>query len=187
MERKVNQRVLLTKKLIHEALIVLLQEEDIRRISIRELCEKAGINRTTFYNHYGSQYDVLAELTGQYLENIAHTLECAELLAHEQTQERVTLVLQYMLDNRELSRLLINNCIDDTFASRLFSLPKIENLLGTALQGISSPWEKQSRINFAIYGGYKILQDWLNAAEQIPPAQEADLILKLEGTVCTRI
>lgn len=184
MGQKPNQRIQLTKRLIHEAFIILLRSKSIHQISIRELCEKAGINRTTFYNHYGSQYDVLLELSGQYLDDIARVLENTEQHSREKTLERITIGLQYMLDNRELSLLLINNNVDPTFASRLLSLPKIECLLESALQDIDDPWAKQSYISFVIYGSYKILQDWLNDTRQISPAQEAELILKLAGKVC---
>ena len=54
-----NQRVMLTKQLIRGALLKMLKTCNINKISILKLCQIAGINRTTFYNHYGSQYDVL--------------------------------------------------------------------------------------------------------------------------------
>ncbi len=62
MARKENLRVALTKRLLKDALTRLLLEKDIEKISISELCQTAGINRTTFYHHYGSQYDLLREL-----------------------------------------------------------------------------------------------------------------------------
>ena len=52
MEKKENQRITLTKRLLQEALLLMLRDESINKISVRDLCEKAGINRTTFYNHY---------------------------------------------------------------------------------------------------------------------------------------
>lgn len=79
MGNKPNQRIALTKERIHGALTLLLKNQDIRKISIRELCDIAGINRTTFYNHYGSQYDVLAEIRDWYLRDIAEAIESAEL------------------------------------------------------------------------------------------------------------
>ena len=46
MEKR-NQRVVLTKQMIHTAFLRLLQNKSIRNISISELCDAAGINRTT--------------------------------------------------------------------------------------------------------------------------------------------
>ena len=58
MEKRENQRIMLSKRLIKESLTRLLASESIHKISVRMLCEEAGINRSTFYKYYGSQYDV---------------------------------------------------------------------------------------------------------------------------------
>ena len=65
MEQRENQRVRLSKRLIKESLTRLLQTESIHKVSIRTLCEEAGVNRSTFYKYYGSQYDVLEELEAE--------------------------------------------------------------------------------------------------------------------------
>ena len=54
---------MLTKQLLQNAFLKLLKTVSLHAISIRELCKEAGINRTTFYNHYGSQYDLLDDIS----------------------------------------------------------------------------------------------------------------------------
>ena len=46
-----------------EALIALLEKKDFEYISIKEICETAGVNRSTFYLHYENTSDLLAETT----------------------------------------------------------------------------------------------------------------------------
>ena len=58
MEKKEDRRVTLTKRMLKDALIDLLREVDIYHVSIRELCQRADVNRTTFYKYYGSQFDL---------------------------------------------------------------------------------------------------------------------------------
>lgn len=41
-----------TASLMDEALLLLLEQKDFDRITVKELCQKAGVNRTTFYLHY---------------------------------------------------------------------------------------------------------------------------------------
>ena len=41
-----------TALLMDEALIQLLEKKEFEYISIKEICEKAGVNRSTFYLHY---------------------------------------------------------------------------------------------------------------------------------------
>ena len=50
-----------TALLMDEALLLLLENKDYDRITVKELCEKAGVNRTTFYLHYESMNDLLEE------------------------------------------------------------------------------------------------------------------------------
>jgi AcrR family transcriptional regulator len=50
-----------TALLMDEALLFLLEKKDYEFITIKEICEKAGVNRTTFYLHYESMEDLLIE------------------------------------------------------------------------------------------------------------------------------
>lgn len=184
MDKKENQRIALTKRLVQEALLLLLQRKSIYQISIRELCEKAGINRSTFYNHYGSQYDVLAEMAQAYLVSIENAIGAVNIRDKQSVLQRVTLVFQHIADNIELSKMLINNNIDATFSERLFSLPKIEELLNNALSEMQDENEKQAVISFAIHGSYKLLQDWINTDDRPSPEAQAKCILTLAGKVC---
>lgn len=67
---KMNQRVAITKKLLEEALLELLEKKPLERISITELCLAAGINRATFYRHYYIPKDVLADMQLQFVEKM---------------------------------------------------------------------------------------------------------------------
>ncbi|MGM9858727.1 MAG: TetR/AcrR family transcriptional regulator [Bacilli bacterium] len=182
---KNNQRIRITKELIYTAFLELLKKNNIHQITIRELCDKAGINRTTFYNHYGSQYDVLSEIEKNYLEEIANTLEEANIENKDSVKCKVSLVLQFMQNNLELSKMLINNNVENNFAEHLFMLPKIEVMLNQSLSNIYDAKIKSTIISFSIYGSYKILQDWLNDANRVSPEKEAELILSLARKACT--
>ena len=65
-----NQRIRLSKKLLKNALLELLREKRIDKISISELCSAAQINRTTFYKYYGNQYDLLAEMEQDFFRQL---------------------------------------------------------------------------------------------------------------------
>lgn len=50
-----------TASLFDEALITLLEQKDIEYLIVKEICDKAGFNRSTFYLHYESIDDLLNE------------------------------------------------------------------------------------------------------------------------------
>ena len=66
-----------TALLFDEALIELLNQKDIEYITVKEICKKAGVNRTTFYLHYETIDDLLNEtiknITSKFLTYFKNT------------------------------------------------------------------------------------------------------------------
>lgn len=58
-EIKKDLRIIRTKKFLYEALIILLKEKPFEEIKVSDICEKALINRSTFYAHYSDKYELL--------------------------------------------------------------------------------------------------------------------------------
>ena len=50
-----------TALLMDEALLQLLEKKDFAFISVKEICQKAGVNRSTFYLHYENTDELLEE------------------------------------------------------------------------------------------------------------------------------
>lgn len=74
MEKKTDLRVLKTIKAIKTTFMTMLLEVPYEKITIKELSDRAFINRKTFYLHYASIDEVLEEfqeeLTSEYFEKI---------------------------------------------------------------------------------------------------------------------
>ena len=64
-------RVVKTRMLIREALLELMSERVLSKITISELCARAEINRKTFYRHYRTVGDVIAEIENDILAEFA--------------------------------------------------------------------------------------------------------------------
>jgi len=71
MGNKVDSRTIQTKALIRRTLLELMQESPFLKVTVKELCEKAGINRGTFYLHYKDLWAVLDELENEVLSETA--------------------------------------------------------------------------------------------------------------------
>ncbi len=61
-KRKTDRRTLMTKGMIKDALLALLQNTPYEKITVASLCRQAEITRATFYLHYNNIDDVLDEL-----------------------------------------------------------------------------------------------------------------------------
>ncbi|HLW02577.1 MAG TPA: TetR/AcrR family transcriptional regulator [Ktedonobacterales bacterium] len=68
-------RVRRTHKLLWEALLSLMAEQDFETISVKDICERAMVHRTTFYKHYQDKYDLLEHEMQQTHETLIAELE----------------------------------------------------------------------------------------------------------------
>ncbi len=58
---KAESKYFSTASRMDEALIECLEKKDFEYITVKEICEKAGVNRSTFYLHYETIADLLNE------------------------------------------------------------------------------------------------------------------------------
>lgn len=106
--------------MLKEALIQLLLEKPLEKITIIELCNQAQINRTTFYKHYGSQYDLLNDIESDIFAELEK-----HLLADGDEFENLIQILKYLERERRKCLVLVNLTPQQSFAERLFSLSAI--------------------------------------------------------------
>ena len=63
---KSESKYFATAERMDKAFLELIEKKDFAYITVKEICEKAGVNRSTFYLHYETVSDLLAE-SAQYI------------------------------------------------------------------------------------------------------------------------
>ncbi|MGN0467996.1 MAG: TetR/AcrR family transcriptional regulator C-terminal domain-containing protein [Acutalibacteraceae bacterium] len=177
MKKKENQRITLTKRLLKESLICLMSEKNIQRITVSELCENAGINRSTFYNHYGCPADVLTEIETEVIEELDQLWK-KEMLQNDWSLNRRTEALcSYLRDNRDLAKLLFRNSDTDCeFASLLFQASHVQEAYSHVFSDFEDPESRNLLITFLINGTYHMIRQWLLEDIQKTPKEIADMV-----------
>ena len=66
--KKEDLRVIKTKKLIKKSFVELSKNISYQKISIKDLCDKAMINRNTFYLHYTNKDDLVKEIVSETID-----------------------------------------------------------------------------------------------------------------------
>ena len=66
---KYERKTLQTKNEIKQALISLLEEKNFNAVTVRDITERAQINRGTFYLHYLDKYDLLEKCEQEIFED----------------------------------------------------------------------------------------------------------------------
>ncbi len=66
-----NKRKKESQKKIQKVFIQLIQSKEIHQISVTEICERANLNRSTFYANYLDIYDLANKITEQIEEDVS--------------------------------------------------------------------------------------------------------------------
>lgn len=156
-----------------EALIVLLEKKDFDYITIKEICERAGVNRSTFYLHYENTWDLLQETT-RYIINKHLTYYSTETkgisLRYETcekkellfiTTEYLTPYLTFIKENQRLFKVAIKQ----------FKVMNFQEVYGNMFTHIFNPILARFHVSekkrayvmkFYLSGIFAIVTEWLD-------------------------
>lgn len=103
-----------TARLMDEALLLLLDKKEYEFITVKEICQKAGVNRSTFYLHYEGVEDLFRETVEMINERFFQTFNNKKLDVQGSstadcfliTPEFLTPYLNFILQNKRVFRLL---------------------------------------------------------------------------------
>ena len=56
---KMDPRVIRTKQLLVEAFLNVSQEKEMTQITVKNITDRATVNRATFYAHFNDKYEIL--------------------------------------------------------------------------------------------------------------------------------
>lgn len=173
---KDNQRVTVTKRMLQEGLLRLLRTKKLSEIKIIELCEESGINRATFYRHYETPRDVLAELE-QEITSQAFPLRSRPKSVAE-AQEMLEKACTYIYDHADVMKILFRCKAESDFAAKINEFYSQILALRTQEPQFASIDDDTLRIILSLMGGgcYWLLRQWI--VEDIPktPAQIAKIV-----------
>ncbi len=172
-QKQENQRTRLTKRLLREGLLELLKEKPVEYITVKELCEYAELNRSTFYAYYTDVPALYQEMGGELANALLEHIHAINQSSSVDTAP----LLVYIRDNRELFRLLVYR--DEYFnANQPVQRQIIEGYFDIAPE-VNLPCAEEEREYFLEYlymGGTGVIHRWVQNGCDLPPEQVAGLI-----------
>ena len=155
-----------------KALISLLEKKDFEYITIKEICEAAGVNRSTFYLHYENTADLLKETTKYILDSFLtyfsvnretitlkyNTCELKDLVFI--TPEYLTPYLTYIKENQRIFKTSIKHLGSMNF-DKVYN-KMFEFIFNPVLERFSFPEEDREYVlKFYLTGITAIVMEWL--------------------------
>lgn len=173
---KSDQRVIITKMMLKEALLKLLHTRQLNKITITDLCRESGINRATFYRHYEEPKDILNEIRYSIFEDIKNIEKQSNINSSE--DQLLEQVCQYFFENRELLNILFKYRNDEDFVLLINEIcrqriPRLRKL------GYMKDYDDESlKLSTCYFAGgiYYILRQWLSEPIEKSPKEIARII-----------
>lgn len=155
-----------------KALIALLEKKDFEYITIKEICETAGVNRSTFYLHYENTADLLKETTKYILDSfLAYFSVDRQSITQKYTDcelkdlvfitpEYITPYLTYIKDNQRIFKTTLKHLGSMNFEAVYNKMFKF--IFNPVLERFSFPEsEREYVLKFYLTGITAIVMEWL--------------------------
>ena len=162
-----------TAQKFDKALLSLLEKKEFEYITIREICEKAGVNRSTFYLHYENTCDLLRETTGYVIDSFLSyftndrksiSLNLEECNINELffiTPKYITPYLTFIKDNRQIFKTTIKHLGTMEF-DRVYQ-KMFDNIFSPVLSRFKFPENERAYVmKFYLSGITAIVMEWLD-------------------------
>ncbi|MEE0008590.1 MAG: TetR/AcrR family transcriptional regulator [Ruminococcus bromii] len=157
-----------------KAFLELLEKKDFAFITVKEICESAGVNRSTFYLHYETIEDLLSESTEFiYKQFVTHMNEepsdfiskidtCHLDELYLITPNYMTPYLEYVKEHRRLFRTVTEKA--DTFRLDLTYTKMFYHIFEPILKRFGVPEsDRKYLMTFYIHGLNAIITEWLKS------------------------
>lgn len=178
MNTKNNQRTRLSKLLFKNALMDLLKEKgSVAKISVRELCDRAELNRSTFYAHYNEPNDLLMEIETELLDATEEHLKKIGEENDAGAHKYILSFLQYIKQNDKQFRTLLIDSADPEFRSRFMQQSIIQFVENLRIE-LSKELE-QYIFSYILNGSTGIIIQWIRSDYAVNENEIVNLLFSI--------
>ncbi len=173
MNTKKNSQYQFTHDLIKDTMVRLLEKNELKEITVKKLCLTAGINRSTFYAHYESLYDLWADIDS--LLRIEHIRAFDEANIHFSnylSEEGFRVALDFVHRYRHFYRGYLERLSSTEYLEQLFS----EMWSREQEQDESAYTDGLYHYIFVMGGAIKAVERWLKQGCREPVDEMAKIL-----------
>lgn len=119
--KKPDARVRYTRHVLKESFLTLLREKPVNRITVKEVCELAELNRATFYAHYSDCFALLDSIEQDLLEAFGQSLRLVDSF---DVSALITAIYTMVEQHEKACRVLIFNGASPSVLGRMIDLAR---------------------------------------------------------------
>jgi AcrR family transcriptional regulator len=177
---KGNRRTLYSKKVIIDAFLLLLQEKNLNKITVTDICKKADINRGTFYSYYNDPFDLMRSIEEEMIEKMMSTINIS---GDESLQNMLNEIFNLILENKEFCKILFN---EKNGSHVLNTILKSTYVRTIEEQKKRFPNANETQLEYyytyTTGGTIEIIRKWINDDMKIPTGEVIRILESLYET-----
>ena len=179
-ERNENRRVRMTKRLMKDALLELLDKKDLANISVTAVCEAADVHRSTFYNYYTDPADLLRDIERDFLDRIPTPPQILDLQNEKTLLAATSDYFDFVKENKKTSQILFQSSSGSSFAAQM-----VEHLCNGFILLGESPNEPTAQFTqlYIANGTVGMLREWVNEGFPLSSREIAEMMYTLSRRV----
>lgn len=167
-----DRRVLLSKRMLQEAIISILKKKNLSEISVLELCEKANVNRTTFYKYYRDISDLLNEIKEELLSDLTKILIKYDM--RKENEIAISKIMQLLKEKEKYAKVLLGEHVNQSFLDDLYPY-FIEKSYTDKTSG-RNPRMQEGYFIILYYGSIGLIRKWVNDDLDLQVSEVAKII-----------
>ncbi|TYS17029.1 TetR/AcrR family transcriptional regulator [Rossellomorea vietnamensis] len=176
MSSKMDRRKQYTRMVLKESLMDLLKQKSISSITIKEICEKADINRSTYYAHFASQYELLNAIEEEFIENLVRTLTQYTFSKEDDTLQMTEKFFEFIAENSEVCQTLLGENTDIHFQKKGMMITR-QYIFNDWITDMKMDEETYEYINlFIVSGSIYVTKNWLESGQNKTPKEMAEIL-----------
>lgn len=170
----------MTKRLLKDALLELMQKQDLVNISVTAICEAADVNRSTFYNYYTDPADLLREAEQDFMDRIPTPPDILDKQSQATLLAVTAEFFDSIKDNKETIRTLFNGSSGSSFTAHL-----VDHLCKGYIPVDENTDELTARFKrlYIANGTVGMLREWVNEDTPVSSEKLADLMYYLSRRI----
>ena len=162
-EQKEDRRIRRTKRLLRQALAELMNEKEFKDITVKEITERADLNRGTFYFHYTDTYDLREKIEDELSDSFREVLSSYHPTPENySTRQMLERAVGFVEENKFLIRTLFNSNAGEGLQTKFMAV--IEQIIihaSAQLYPSKNRLLSTYRCRFLSYGTIGCLHMWL--------------------------
>jgi AcrR family transcriptional regulator len=186
MSVKTDKRIRYTKMVLKQSLLELMQDQPIEKITVKDICLKADINRGTFYSHYANPFELLVSIENELFDEILGSIETS--LKAEAISGLLTKIFDTIEKNSDLCHVLFSEYGDKAFLRRIMYIAHDRSIAEwhAVLPGIS--FERLELLyTFFANGCVAVIQEWLQSGMKTSRDEITHLFAQLTSSSLSAI